>query len=50
MVGGGGSSAYFSAAIRSAEKLYWDAANMKVTNVVAANRFVKRPVYRRGWV
>ena len=37
-------------AIRSGQTIQWDAANMKVTNVEAANRFVKRPAYRPGWV
>ena len=37
-------------AIRSGQTIQWDAANMKVTNVAAANRFVKRPTYRKGWV
>lgn len=35
-------------AIRAGEKLYWDAENMKVTNVPDANEFVHR-VYRSGW-
>jgi len=33
---------------RVGEKLYWDAANMKVTNVDEANQWVKRE-YRQGW-
>ncbi len=30
------------------KKLYWDAANMKITNFDEANQFVKRE-YRHGW-
>ncbi|CAN5572789.1 Gfo/Idh/MocA family oxidoreductase [soil metagenome] len=30
------------------QELTWDAKNVKVTNVEAANKFVK-PVYRKGW-
>ena len=37
-------------AIRSGETIQWDAKAMKVTNVEAANRFVKRASYRPGWV
>lgn len=37
-------------AIRSGQTIQWDAANMKVTNVAAPNRFIKRPRYRKGWV
>ncbi len=37
-------------AIRSGQTIQWDAANMKVTNVAAANRYIKRPAYRRGWL
>lgn len=37
-------------AIRSGEAIQWDAKAMKVTNVEAANRFVKRPSYRAGWL
>ncbi|HLX62472.1 MAG TPA: Gfo/Idh/MocA family oxidoreductase [Planctomycetota bacterium] len=37
-------------AIRSGESISWDAAGMKVTNVESANKFVKRPAYRQGWV
>jgi len=35
-------------AIRAGEKLYWDGPNMTVTNVPAANEYV-RPGYRQGW-
>ncbi len=35
-------------AIRARQKLYWDAENLKVTNVPEANEFVHR-VYRSGW-
>jgi len=35
-------------AVRTAEKLYWDAQNMKITNHEEANRYVKEP-YRQGW-
>jgi hypothetical protein len=37
-------------AIRSGQMIQWDAKAMKVTNVEAANRFVKRGAYRAGWV
>ena len=37
-------------ALRSGQAIQWDAAKMKVTNVEAANRFIKRPAYREGWV
>jgi hypothetical protein len=30
------------------KKLYWDAANMRITNFEQANQFVKRE-YREGW-
>ena len=36
------------AAIRSAEKLYWDAANMRFPNTPAADRFLRRQ-RRDGW-
>jgi predicted dehydrogenase len=35
-------------AVRFEGKLEWDSRRMKVTNVAAANRFVK-PRYRKGW-
>lgn len=35
-------------AIRAGEKIYWDAANMKVTNIPEANQYVHRE-YREGW-
>ena len=35
-------------ALRAKEKIYWDAKNMKVTNVPEANRYVRRE-YRSGW-
>ena len=35
-------------ALRAGEKLQWDGANMKVTNVAAANDYLHRP-YREGW-
>ncbi len=35
-------------AVRFEGKLEWDSARMKVTNVPAANAFVK-PRYRKGW-
>jgi hypothetical protein len=35
-------------AIRTKEKLYWDAANLKFTNSEAANALVNPP-YRQGW-
>jgi len=37
-------------ALRSGQSIEWDAKAMKVTNLEAANRFVKRPSYRPGWV
>ncbi len=37
-------------AIRSGETIQWDEKAMKVTNVPAANRYIKRPSYRKGWV
>jgi hypothetical protein len=37
-------------AIRSGQTIPWDAKAMRVTNLEAANRFVKRPAYRAGWV
>jgi hypothetical protein len=36
-------------AIRTGKKLYWDAQNMKITNIPEANEFLHRP-YRQGWV
>jgi predicted dehydrogenase len=36
------------AAIRSGEKLEWDAANMRFPNVPAADEFLRRP-RRKGW-
>ena len=35
-------------AIRTKEKLYWDAANLKFTNSDAANALLNPP-YREGW-
>jgi predicted dehydrogenase len=37
-------------AIRSGQTIQWDAKAMRVTNVEAANRYIKRPSYRAGWV
>ncbi|MEI6232115.1 MAG: Gfo/Idh/MocA family oxidoreductase [Planctomycetota bacterium] len=37
-------------AIRSGQSIQWDSAAMKVTNVEAANAFIKRPSYRAGWI
>jgi hypothetical protein len=37
-------------AIRSGQSIEWDTKAVKVTNYEAANRFVKRPAYRAGWV
>lgn len=37
-------------AIRSGESISWDAEKMQVTNVAAANQFIKRPAYRAGWL
>ncbi len=35
-------------AVRTGQKIEWDAVNMKVTNVPEANRYV-RSEYRKGW-
>jgi hypothetical protein len=35
-------------AMRVGKKLEWDSENLRVTNVPAADQFV-RPEYRRGW-
>jgi hypothetical protein len=35
-------------AYRTGQKLEWDAAEMKVTNTRAADRFIRRD-YRKGW-
>ena len=35
-------------AIRAGKKLYWDGANMKVTNVPEANEYIQHE-YRQGW-
>jgi len=35
-------------AMRVQKKIYWDAANMKVTNAPEAERFIKES-YRKGW-
>jgi len=35
-------------AIRTRQKVYWDAENMRVTNVPEANQYVRRE-YRQGW-
>ena len=35
-------------AIRTGEKLLWDGANMKITNVPEANNYIRRQ-YRQGW-
>ena len=37
-------------AIRAGQTVQWDAKAMKVTNVAEANRFIKRPSYRPGWI
>ena len=37
-------------AIRAGQTIEWDAAASKVTNVEAANHFIKRPSYRSGWI
>ena len=37
-------------AIRGGQSIQWDSAAMKVTNGEAANRYVKRPAYRAGWI
>ena len=35
-------------AILSGQKILWDSAKMRVTNLPAANQFVK-PSFRKGW-
>jgi hypothetical protein len=35
-------------AIRTQQKLYWDAENLRFTNSDAANRLINPP-YRNGW-
>ena len=35
-------------ALRARDKIYWDAENMRVTNVPEANQYVRRE-YRTGW-
>ena len=35
-------------ALRSGEKIYWDGANMKATNLPKADVYVRNP-YRQGW-
>ena len=37
-------------AIRSGKTIEWDAATQKVTNIKAANQFIKRAGYRSGWL
>lgn len=37
-------------ALRSGQTIQWDAKQMQVTNVAAANQFVNRPAYRPGWL
>jgi len=37
-------------AIRSGEAIVWDKDAGKVTNVEAANKFIKRAAYREGWM
>ena len=37
-------------AIRSGQSIQWDSAAMRVVNGEAANKFVKRPGYRDGWM
>lgn len=35
-------------ALHAGKKIYYDAPNMRVTNVLAANDFLRRE-YRQGW-
>ena len=35
-------------AVRTREKLYWDAANMRATNSSEADQYVRQE-YRAGW-
>ena len=35
-------------ALRSGKKIYYDGANMRVTNVLQANDYLRRD-YRQGW-
>jgi hypothetical protein len=37
-----------SLALLSGERIEWDSAKLRVTNVAAANRFIGRE-YRKGW-
>jgi predicted dehydrogenase len=37
-------------AVRSGEAVRWDSKALQVTNVTAANRFIKRGGYRAGWL
>jgi len=37
-------------AIRAGQTIEWDAKASKVTNAAEANRFIKRPSYRPGWI
>jgi hypothetical protein len=36
-------------ALRCGQPIQWDSPSMKVTNVEAANKYVKRAAYRPGW-
>ncbi len=38
-----------AAAFRAGEKLTWDAENLKIPSNAAAERFIRREVYREGW-
>jgi predicted dehydrogenase len=38
-----------NAALLAGEKLVWDYKALKVTNSAAANKFIQREVYRKGW-
>ena len=35
-------------ALRAGEKVLFDSANMKITNVASANKYLRRE-YRKGW-
>jgi hypothetical protein len=38
----------YAVALRTRRRLYYDAANRKITNVVEANKYLSRE-YRKGW-
>ena len=36
-------------AYRAGKKILWDHQGMRITNAPEAERFIKRPAYRKGW-